>query len=435
MEKDWTGFTNGKIKVIGKDIERYNKDKERVKNGEIKRFNTLWICQCECGNKISLQGGQIPKRTCCNNCKEKTTVAKNLIGKSFGDWTVISRNYERTLQDKKENKFPRVYWNCKCKCGNRGIVSTSHLTGGKSTKCLDCFHKSMQEISYKNIIGMKYGDLTVISMDIEYMKRTSMKRSAWKCQCKCGKIETYKLDSLTSYKNSVMCKECRHKYIGGYGGKGYKTSMITRNKNNIKENGSFLDVLLSRYSLEEVNEFWSEKNLIKPNELTRKSHQNIYIKCPICKEIYQTSPLPLYYKVGDIKCIECGQKEYFSSFELLVKDYINNKLNLETLHEYKCNLLPINPNTNCIMPYDNEIIGHNIIIEVHGKQHYDLLDKNSRWLNGLTPKEFLDNQKWRDNYKKEYAINNGYRYLEISYLDVLNDSFKEKINDILREKV
>lgn len=422
-QKDWTGFKNGNLTVIGKDIERYNKDKERVKNGEIKRFNTLWICKCKCGNTISLSCNKLTKVTCCNKCKDKT-FAKDLSGKKFGKWTVINRNYERTEQDKRDKKYPRVYWNCICKCGNKATISTSHLKSGKSTQCLNCYYKEMPKIKYKNFINMKFSNCRIIGMDLDKMKSSKKQITYWKCQCKCGNIFTKRIDKIYSDKN-LMCNKCKKKYFPR------KNCNTQRIKNNIKKNGSFLDVLLRRYTKEEIDSFWSNKNKMNPNDLTKKSHKNIYIICPICGNTYKISPLELYYRVSDIKCVECGQKDYLSSLELLVKEYINNKLNLKTLHEFKCNLKPINPYTNRILPYDNEIVDKHIIIEVNGRQHYNLLCKDSKWLNGVTPEEFLKQLKWRDNYKKQYAIEHGYKYIVLSYLEILDDSYKEKIKKVI----
>ncbi len=52
-----------------------------------------------------------------------------LIGKVFGNWTVISQ-----LPNKRGNR----YWNCQCKCGRTSKIPTYYLTKGHSTKCVYC---------------------------------------------------------------------------------------------------------------------------------------------------------------------------------------------------------------------------------------------------------------------------------------------------------
>lgn len=54
----------------------------------------------------------------------------DLIGKSFGRWTVV-------------DKAPRTYqtmWLCECSCGTRRAVSGANLTTGHSTSC-GCFRE------------------------------------------------------------------------------------------------------------------------------------------------------------------------------------------------------------------------------------------------------------------------------------------------------
>lgn len=53
----------------------------------------------------------------------------DLSGKIFGSWQVIQR-----VRIKKNI----TSWLCKCACGMEGIVNSSHLIGGYSTKCKTC---------------------------------------------------------------------------------------------------------------------------------------------------------------------------------------------------------------------------------------------------------------------------------------------------------
>ena len=102
--------------------------------------------------------------------------------------------------------------------------------------------------------------------------------------------------------------------------------------------------------------------------------------------------------------------------------------------ESNCNLIPKNPKTNKIMPYDNEIVDIKLIIEVHGKQHYELSGDTSAWLHGLSPKEYLHKRKLYDRYKRMYAKSNGYYYLEIPYwADDLEETWKIMIDDKIKE--
>ena len=93
------------------------------------------------------------------------------------------------------------------------------------------------------------------------------------------------------------------------------------------------------------------------------------------------------------------------------------------------------------MPYDNEIIDMKLIIEVHGCQHYQVTGfaKMSSEKYNTTPEQELEYLQWKDNYKKQYALDNGYYYLEIPYWTEKDDSYKalidNKINEIMKEVV
>ena len=50
-----------------------------------------------------------------------------LTGKVFGYWTVL---YESDLRNN-----GKVYWHCKCECGNEKDVSGTDLRNGKSLSC------------------------------------------------------------------------------------------------------------------------------------------------------------------------------------------------------------------------------------------------------------------------------------------------------------
>ena len=52
---------------------------------------------------------------------------------------------------------------------------------------------------------------------------------------------------------------------------------------------------------------------------------------------------------------------------------------------------------------------------------------------GTTEEEELAYQLWRDKYKKQYALDNGYSYLEIPYWTETDDSYKELIDNKIKE--
>lgn len=53
IKKDLTGEKFNRLTVIGLDMERNEREKERYKNREVKNYKTFWKCTCECGNITS----------------------------------------------------------------------------------------------------------------------------------------------------------------------------------------------------------------------------------------------------------------------------------------------------------------------------------------------------------------------------------------------
>ena len=101
-------------------------------------------------------------------------------------------------------------------------------------------------------------------------------------------------------------------------------------------------------------------------------------------------------------------------------DYLKEK-EIDFCSEYgtlKC----VNPLTGHVMPYDFEIIGRKILIEVQGDQHKKYVDEIQ-----TSPDQF-EYQRAKDQYKKKFAKECGYQLLEIWYEQIQDGSFKSIID-------
>jgi hypothetical protein len=165
----------------------------------------------------------------------------------------------------------------------------------------------------------------------------------------------------------------------------------------------------------EIFEIWSEKNKKSPYEYAPNSGKEVWFKCregkheDYIRNIKNSNTL-------NFKCPMCQNERKESMLQEKVRLYLIS-LGFSLLHEYKCNIKCINPKTNHILPYDNEVPTLNLIIEVHGEQHYT---KNKGWMK--TNKEF-EYLKWKDQYKKDYAISQGYSYLELSFKNIIDNKY------------
>lgn len=114
-EKDLTNKTFGLLQVIKKGKKDYY-------------GHQFYICKCECGNIIEVNGDHL-RRGFTKSCGCLRGVHEgqkfNLVGKTFGLWTVLSL---KTVKN-------HSYWKCKCRCGTERIIRGSSLVQGQSNSC------------------------------------------------------------------------------------------------------------------------------------------------------------------------------------------------------------------------------------------------------------------------------------------------------------
>lgn len=165
-----------------------------------------WICRCKCGtekrvDKYSLKNGSSKRcRTCACREMKRSKFAKDLSGKTYGDWTVLSRA---------DGEFDIPYWNCQCKCGYDKIVSGSSLRKGGSKSCRLCSVKKQKRPkglkSAPDLIGKKFNNWTVIQKE-----QSRYGKSRWLCKCKCG-IEKIVTGQSLMNGSSTKCVGCVEK--------------------------------------------------------------------------------------------------------------------------------------------------------------------------------------------------------------------------------
>lgn len=97
---------------------------------------------------------------------------KDETGNKYGKLTVICKS------DKKTNG--RIYWHCKCECGNECDVEGTKLRNGHTKSC-GCAKTQANHNKAENLVGQRFGKLTVIQKLPSYNNQ-----SQWLCECDCG---------------------------------------------------------------------------------------------------------------------------------------------------------------------------------------------------------------------------------------------------------
>lgn len=98
----------------------------------------------------------------------------DLTGQVFNKWKVISRA--------NNNSRGESMWECQCECGNIKIVQGYSLRHGLSKSC-GCFQKEQaSKANFENLIGQKFGHLTVKNLK----GRDRSRKIIWECECDCS---------------------------------------------------------------------------------------------------------------------------------------------------------------------------------------------------------------------------------------------------------
>lgn len=110
----------------------------------------------------------------------------DLIGMRFSKLYV-----EEKLGNVKQND-KKIYWKCKCDCGNETIVCSTNLLNSNTKSCGCLVREKLSELRSVDLTGQRFGKL--------YVEEKAHKDSNqyWKCICDCGNIIYPKTGNLRS---------------------------------------------------------------------------------------------------------------------------------------------------------------------------------------------------------------------------------------------
>lgn len=177
-------------------------------------------------------------------------------------------------------------------------------------------------------------------------------------------------------------------------------------------------------------EVWNKKNKLTPYDYAPMSNKKMIWHCE--NGIHEDYARTICGSTErDFRCPKCSKERQESLLQEKVRTYLESIFK-DVRHEHYCRIMATNPETNYPLPYDNEVVDLNLIIEVHGEQHYKVSAYTYFNSRQDTPEESLDYRKRLDKLKKDYAINKGYHFLEIPYW---TDDKKETWKKIIDKKI
>ena len=134
---------------------------------------TMWKCKCECGNVTIIRGDSLKSgHTTSCGCN----YSPDLIGNRYGKLIVLQK-YQTVNRE--------LYWTCKCDCGNIVNIRGISLTRGDTKSCGCLRREIISELKTIDLVGKKFGKLTVIKDSGE---RSNYKSIIWLCKCDCGNV-------------------------------------------------------------------------------------------------------------------------------------------------------------------------------------------------------------------------------------------------------
>ena len=362
--QDLSGQKFNRLTVIRRDESVLNK--------------VSWICKCECGNEISvttshLKCGHTQSCGCLQKEKAREANFLDLTGQRFGRLTVI-KEADKYISPQRL-KF--VQWLCKCDCGNDTIVLATNLKKG-TTKSCGCYNiEQAKKRLFKDLTGQKFGRLTAIK-PIENHTNSNGKSmmTKWLCRCDCGNECNVQSGNLLS---------------------GHTLSCGCYNKEQASKR-SLINLVGQRFGrltvLERVE-----------NEITSSGNSVVMWRC-LCdcgEEIIVRSSALLHGYTKSCGCMKSHGEYYISTYLL------SNSINFEKQKKFS-DLLGVGGGN---LSYDFYLPNHNMLIECQGEQH----ERPIEYFGG---EEQFAIQQEHDKRKREYAKDNGYRLLEISYKDYNN---------------
>ena len=168
-----------------------------------------------------------------------------------------------------------------------------------------------------------------------------------------------------------------------------------------------------------LNEFHHETILILDKENLINARSKVNLLCNICNFSWVNSVNHLVHGKRKTGCPNCNRT---SSLENIIKNWLDSN---SIRYRRESTIKKVNIEGVLYKPrFDFELVDFNSVVEVHGRQHYAPIE----FFGG--EKGFIDIVK-RDFQKKKICESMGINYIEISYIDIEDNSFEEILKDLI----
>jgi len=358
-------------------LKYWDFDKNLIKPNEIMPFSKkkIW-CKCENNHswKVTIanltNGNRCP--FCCNQKVDINNCLATTHPELANQWN--PKNKKLTPYNTTYGSEKKVWW--KCQKGHEWKDTILNMKNGK--KCPYCSnkkacHDNCLEITHPELAKQWSNKNTLKPTEVTYI---SDKKIIWKCS-ECHNEWKSRVVDRTRYK--TKCPYCTNRKV-------YKDNCLATTHPHIVKQ-------------------WSNKNTLKPTEVTAKSNKRVLWICLKCNHEWYAY---IYNITSGYNCPICNESKGEKEINKILK-----KLNIRYKREYRFKNLNKQPFDFAIFkkyartPY--------AVIEYQGKQHYKPV-----CFGGTSNDKAKHNLKLcqkRDKIKKQFCQESNIKLLEIPYTE------------------
>lgn len=266
---DCKGVAWKEIEIVGKMIDITNQHFNFLtalfpvrSSGKVR-----WLCQCDCGNMVivkthAVKNGTTKSCGCFIHQKNAERWKKyrddhNIIGQKFGRLKVLDFVGVEKLEG---------MYRCLCDCGETIVVRGHSLLRGNTKSC-GCFSREIKDKTKYDLIGKKFGKLTVLG----YAGINRYGGTELLCSCECGEqIIVSRNVLITGLQKSCGC-------IRSVGENNIK-NLLDDNHIKYKQQQSFSDLISTRggYPTYDFSILDNEGKIIRLIEFDGAQHKKPY---------------------------------------------------------------------------------------------------------------------------------------------------------------
>ena len=157
------------------------------------RGTRQWLCQCDCGNYIVVAYNVLNSKNTKSCGCGKSIAAKQRWSKYREEVNVIGQRFGRLVVDSFIGIADEgAIYRFRCDCGNVIDLPINRVKTGNTNSC-GCLWTEWKDYTKTDIIGQKFGKLTVLS----YVGIDNHGSTTFECLCDCGNTTVVTRYSLT----------------------------------------------------------------------------------------------------------------------------------------------------------------------------------------------------------------------------------------------